>query len=327
MLSRTAENLFWIARYIERAENVARLIDMGYRMARLPHADDPATNDWASVLLSSGAAGGFSEPLAEADQERVAHWLLLDHSNPSSAMSCIAHARDNARGARNAISSEVWEAINDGWMEFRFSDENAIRGGALPRLIDWIKQRAALFRGCVDSTLLHGEGFQFLRMGVHIERADNTSRLLDVKYHVLLPDQEHVGGSVDYYQWISILRAANSVLAYQVCYKDGVKPWNVSDFLILNRQAPRSLYYCCSTVCQRLDRLAELYGDRWPCHDVADALRDKLAASGMGEIFQQGLHEFLTEFIASNSALADSIATSFGFAGALTPSREIGVEE
>ena len=327
MLSRTAENLFWIARYMERAENIARLLDMGYRMGKLAGGDDPSANEWASVILSSGAANGFSRPLEDADQDSVSAWLVLNRENTSSVMSSMEHARENARSVRTALTSEVWEAINESWLELRVFDEHAVKGSALPALIEWTKQRGAQFRGAVDSSLLRDEGFDFLRLGVHVERADNTARLLDVKYHVLLKDEYEVGGSVDYYQWVSILRAANSLLAYQVRYKDGVKPWNISDFLILDRESPRSLLYCYENISQHLENLARANGRRSDCQVSARAMNTQLSESQIGEIFQLGLHEFLSDFITHNNALADEIGIAYGFGMGVTPSLEQTLEE
>ncbi|MEM1102999.1 MAG: alpha-E domain-containing protein [Pseudomonadota bacterium] len=318
MLSRSAENLFWISRYMERAENLARLLDMGYRVARLGDGGEGATNEWESVILSAGAANGFAYPLEAANQETTSEWLMVSGANASSVKSCFGRVRANARAIRTSLTSEVWEAVNDAWMDIRDLDHDALAGSGLPGAIDWIKQRVAQFRGAVDSTLLRDEGYDFVRLGIHHERADSTARLLDVKYHVLLPSEERIGGSVDYYQWVSILRAANSLLSYQRYHKDGVKPWHVAEYLILNRESPRSLTYCYQVMLRHFANLAEDMGQRWPCHDLAEATAARLAGATIDSVFAGGLHEFLSSFIISNNQLADAVGSAYGFTGALS---------
>lgn len=315
MLSRTAENLYWISRYVERAENTARLVDMAYRMAALPIHERPPISEWASILISSGTADGFSLSMEEADQRSVAHYLLLDPLNNSSVYSCLRHARDNARAVRTSLSSEVWEAINDGWNDIRNTESSSISGGALPLLVDWIKQRGALFRGSAQSTILRNDGYDFLRLGTYIERADSTSRLIDVKYHVLLPDDENVGGGIDQYQWISVLRAANSLRAYHYAYKQEIKPWRIAEFLILNADSPRSLAHCFNIIAFHLGHLDNTYQKQHPSSSEAQSVKAMLEATKIDALFQHGLHEFLIDFIQRNHNLSNMMGRDFAFGG------------
>ncbi|MCG8440519.1 MAG: alpha-E domain-containing protein [Caulobacterales bacterium] len=316
MLSRNADHLFWIARYVERAENVARLVDMGYRMAVLPRCDAERASEWASVVISAGCGAGFPHPIGEADQARVAEYLLLDPDNPSSVYACLAQARRNARAVRIALTSQVWEAINDAWIELCDVTPRRIAGGALPSFLDWVKQRGALIRGSIESSFLRSDGYDFLHIGSAIERGDNTARLMDVKYHVLLPQESGtggVGGVVDHYQWISILEAANSLRSYYWVYGDDIKPWNVADFLILNPLCPRSLVWCTDQLTTHLDRLALAYGARHACHDMLERNAELLRRHDIDTLFQSGLHEFLGGFITRNNKLAGVIGEAYGF--------------
>jgi len=317
VLSRTAENLYWISRYIERAENTARLVDMAFRMSAVPTRDPTARSQWASILISSGTADGFALPLEDADQRSAAHYLLLDPLNRSSVYSCLQHARANARTVRSSLSAEVWEAINDGWNEIRNANSGSIGGGSLPLLVDWIKQRGALFRGAAQSSLLRNDGYDFLRLGTYIERSDSTSRLLDVKYHVLLPQDESVGGGLDQYQWISVLRAANSLRAYHHAYREEIKPWRIAEFLILNSDSPRSLSHCYEFIVTHLGNLNREYDRVHPSYKQALETSATLANARIDDLYQNGLHKFLIEFIRGNHDLSGDIGQDFGFGGSI----------
>lgn len=327
MLSRTAENLFWTARYIERAENTARLVDMGHRMAVLPASEEAHATEWSSVVISAGAGAAFPHLFHKADQTNVAHFLLLDPDNSSSVYNCLKAARQNARAVRTSMTSEVWEAINDAWIAIQTTEPVRIMGGALPDFLDWIKSRGALIRGSIDSSLLRTEAYEFIRLGTLIERADNTSRLLDVKYHVLLPEWSGVGGAVDRYQWISILRAASSLRNYHRAYDGDVTPWGVAEFMILNSLSPRSLKFTYEHIVRHLRRLADHYGQSHGCHQQAESTLRSLRMQTTEMIFQGGLHEFLTDFIAKNNLLSSKVAEAYGF-GAVSVSQDArGSEE
>lgn len=199
MLSRTADNLYWIARYMERAETMARLLEVGARMSLLPSAHG-YRNEWDSLLQASGTAGGFAQKYRHAQQRDIESYLFFDLDNPSSVASCIGRARENARIVRTALTAQVWDAINTAYQELRALEKTPRDRLELSRLIDWTMNKAAIIRGSIDTTQLRNDGWDFLNLGYYLERSDNTARLMDVKYYVLLPRVEFVGSGMDNYQ-------------------------------------------------------------------------------------------------------------------------------
>ena len=314
MLSRTADNLFWLSRYVERAENMARLMEMGYRMAMMPAVGDGNRSEWESVLSASGCAGGY-DPDAPLRQEEVSNFLIFNRDNPSSIVNCFEYARANARAMRTAITAEMWEALNNAMMELRRPSMHNLAKNELPEFIDWVKKQGALFRGATDSTILRNDGYDFIRLGTYIERADNTARLLDVKYYVLLPETSMVGDGVDNYQWTTVLRAASSLRAFHWVYRDDYSPHRIAHFLILNPFSPRSLAHCAEQITQHLERLARHYGQRHSVHRQAVEMYSLLTQSDMDEIFSTGLHEFLNDFQGRNRILSHAIADAYHFGG------------
>jgi len=314
MLSRTAENLFWLSRYVERAENMARLMEMGYRMALMPAVVDGNRSEWESVLSASGCAAGY-DPDAPLQQEEVANFLIFNRDNSSSILNCFEYARANARAMRTAITAEMWEALNNALMELRRPSMRNLAKNELPEFIDWVKKQGALFRGATDSTILRNDGYDFIRLGTFIERADNTARLLDVKYYVLLPETSMVGDGVDNYQWTTVLRAASSLRAFHWVYRDDYSPHRIAHFLILNPFSPRSLAHCAEQITQHLERLARHYGQRHSVHRQAVEMYSLLTQSDMDEIFSTGLHEFLNDFQGRNRLLSLAIADAYHFGG------------
>ncbi len=314
MLSRTADNLFWLSRYVERAENMARLMEMGYRMALMPAAGDGNRSEWASVLSASGCAQGY-DPDMPLRQAEVADYLIFNRDNSSSILNCFENARANARAMRTAITAEMWEALNNALMELRRTSMHNLAKTDLPEFIDWVKRQGALFRGATDSTILRNDGYDFIRLGIFIERADNTARLLDVKYYVLLPETSMVGDGVDNYQWTTVLRAASSLRAFHWVYRDDYSPYHIAHFLILNPFSPRSLAHCSEQITSHLEHLARHYGQRNPVHSQAVETYSLLTQTRMDEIFSQGLHEFLSDFLKRNQALSSAIAETYYFGG------------
>ena len=310
MLSRTAENIFWMARYIERAESTARLIQMGQRMTILPgpiHREE-----WRSVLRVTGCdaliEGGRS--VSEADIVRL---LLLDDTNPSSIRSCMMRARGNGRAVRTALTQDMWEALNDDWRRLESYDTARARRD-LPELLDWVKTRASTFRGAAETGQLRNEGHDFLRIGGALERAEMTLRLLDVKYYVLLPETSVVGGGRDHYQWTSVLHALSAARAYHHVYGGGsYTPWRIADLLILNRQFPRSVAFCFGQIGWHLERLADAHGGNKPPHDTVAMVRSELRDRENGEIFEEGLHEFVQTALSVTNRLSREIAQAYHF--------------
>jgi uncharacterized alpha-E superfamily protein len=309
MLSRAADNLFWMGRYMERADATARLIEMGHRMAMLPGSSE--MDEWRSVAAASGSAPDIAEGktlTAGAVVER----LLLDQDNQSSIRSCLTAARASGRAIRTALTQDMWEALNDGWRQLGEMDaETALRN--LPSLLEWTKNRTAAFRGATEGSLLRNDGYYFLRTGAMIERADMTLRLLDVKYYVLLPETDVVGGGRDYHQWTSVLRATSALRAYHHVYKGDYTPWGIADFLVLNAIFPRSIHFCYRSIEHYLDELAQLYGESHPCQAAAREMASKLSGLGIEELFQSGLHEFVSDAIAVTRRLSEEIGRAYHF--------------
>jgi len=292
MLSRTAESLYWLARYIERAEYLARTIEATLRATALPDAYVGKSNEWESALLTAGIEDTFYEFHDEANERTVVDFLSFSLDNPSSIRNCIENARLNSRSVRTALTSEMWDTINSAWI--RFVQETSLR-----------------FDGSAYRTMLRNDAYWFSRLGLHLERADNTARILDVKYHVLLPEEEHVGGPLDYYQWTSILRSVSALTAYHWVYRETLKPWLIADLLILNESLPRSLASCYGNLVRNLDQIGVAYGRQGAAQRHARGVRNRLEHSNMDDLFQRGLHEFIQEFIADNARLGDTISKQY----------------
>jgi uncharacterized alpha-E superfamily protein len=309
MLSRTAENLFWMGRYMERADATARLIEMGHRMAMVPGSNE--MEEWRSVAAASGSAPDIVAD-TKLNAGAVVQRLLLDPDNLSSIRSCLTAARANGRAVRTALTQDMWEALNDGWRQLGQMDaETALRN--LPSLLEWTKNRTAAFRGATEGSLLRNDGYYFLRMGGLIERADMTLRLLDVKYYVLLPETDVVGGGRDYHQWTSVLRATSALRAYHHVYQGDYTPWGIADFLILNATFPRSVAYCYRAIKRFLDDLGELYGEPSPPQGIAGDMVNQLNALEIEELFQNGLHQFIGDAIGTTRQLSAEISRAYHF--------------
>ena len=311
MLSSTARNLYWMGRYIQRAENTARMLEATNRMALLSGSD----REWRSVPAIYGIQEGFARRHAKPGMEDLLHFMLLDAENPSSALNCVRSARNNARDERNNLTTDVWESLNATWLELRgmAAGGNADEGNEFDyrALMDWIKKQAVMVTGAAHSTLLRDDAFNFVILGTYIERADNTARILDVKYHILLPSGERVGGSLDYYQWAEVLSCIGAYRTYRRVYSSKIEPWRLAELMILRHDLPRSLRFCLMQIDENLNQLAELYGARGEANRLAGKLHSRLRYGRIDSIFQDGLHEFLTDFIRRNAALSDEIAQQF----------------
>ena len=251
---------------------------------------------------------GMVFPLRETE---IIDFLALSIANPSSIRNCFEVARTNARAVRTALTTEMWETINSAWLKLRrFGNQPASRE-EFTRFLRWVQEASLRFDGSAYRTMLRNDAYWFSRIGIFIERADNTARILDVKYHLLLPAHEHVGGPLDYYQWSGILRSVSALTAYHWVYRESLKPWLIADLLILNDQMPRSLSSCYENLVQNLDRIASDYGRQGPAQRQARAIRTRLQNSRMDEIFQTGLHEFIGEFIADNNRLGAAITQQY----------------
>jgi uncharacterized alpha-E superfamily protein len=304
MLARTAESMFWLARYIERMDNVARLLEAAQRMAGL----SSQTEEWRSALIAAGCDPGYRKKYDTVTAAKAAHYLACDSENPASIMSSLEMARTNARSMRTALTRDMWEAVNGAWLDSRRLDTSSFLPERLPDAIDWVKTATTRFLGAYSSTMLRNDIYYFTRLGTFIERADNTARILDVKYHMLLPRDQNVGGVLDYYQWTSILQAVSGVRAYYWVYRTEIKPWNIADLLLLKAEMPRSARTCYDQIEDALSILAQTYDGRTgPPHASCAALAQQLRSTTVDAVLKFGLHEFLTEIIDKTGALGEEI--------------------
>ena len=311
MLGRTANGLFWMFRYIERAENTARLIDAGVRMSLT--ASNGSDDEWISVLKSAGVEADYRAKYEHVTGPDAIDFMLRDEANPSSVMSVIAGARGNARMVRTALTREAWESTNECWIDMKGRLSRRVRDADLPGVLDLIKQRTGLIRGAFHGTMLRNEIFNFSRIGTFIERADNTARILDVKYYLLLPAVTYVGSSLDNVQWVSILRSVSAHRSYGWVYEADLNPANIADFLILNGRMPRSLAYCHEKISNNLGYLEMEYGERHAAHDTALEILESLRNRDIRAIIDGGLHQFLEDFISRNGRLGQEIAEAYRF--------------
>lgn len=312
MLGRTAGGLFWMFRYLERAENLARLIDAGARISLTRAARDD--DEWDSILATAGVREAFLGSYGSMADGAPADFLLRDRANGSSVLVSVERARQNARGVRTALTREVWEATNEAYLTIRDALAAPVHERMLPETLALVRQHVAQVRGALHGTMLRNDIFWFCHIGSLLERADNTARLLDVKYYVLLPSPALVGSAADNVQWDIILRAVSSQRAYRWLNTE-VSAYGIAEFLILDRRVPRSLAYCYAGLVDNFSKLAADYGDRVEANDRAEEMLARLAEGSLEEIFAEGLHEFLGDFIAQNATLGAIIERNYRFYG------------
>ncbi len=313
MLSRTADHLYWMARYIERAENTARMLDINYQMSLLPQSSEQAEQGWRGMLSISELTGEFLRRHSGVNPREVMDFMVRDESNPSSIHSCLRAARENARAVRGTLTTEVWETANTTWLEFK----RLIAGGFHKdpsEFFEWVKFRSHLSRGVTLGTMLQDESFHFLRIGTFLERADNTARLLDVKFHAA--HGEFFGAhdpneplEVDFYHWSAILRSVSGFEVYRKVYRNVIRPDKVAELLILRPDMPRSLAACMDEVVGNLKMVAnEQSGETLR---RAGRLRADLSFGRIDEILATGLHAFLTQFLDRVGDLGIGISRDF----------------
>jgi uncharacterized alpha-E superfamily protein len=318
MLSRTADHLFWMARYMERAENTARMLDVNYQTSLLPQSADAAENGWRGLLSISELTQDYSERHGEITPKRVMDYMVSDERNPSSIYSCLMAARENARAVRGTLTTEVWETQNQTWLEF----QRMLRANAFERdpgdAFEWVKFRSHLSRGVTVGTMLQDEAFHFLRIGSFLERADNTARMLDVKFHAVESEFFGTGSAngnggkdqeYDFYHWSAILRSVSGFEVYRKAYRNVIRPERVAELLILRSDMPRSLAACMDEVVSNLQRVAnEQSSDTLR---RAGRLQADLRFGRIDEILATGLHAFLTQFLERVGTLGVGISRDF----------------
>lgn len=308
MLSRTADHLYWMARYIERAENMARVLDVAHSMSLVPDAAATEAELWEAALAMSGNREIFDSEHARFAATEAINFLAMDDDNPSSIFNCLRNARENARAVRVALPTETWENINTLWLEFNQLIKAPLNQDNLHDFCEWVKSRSHLFRGVCFGTMLRDDAFRFVRLGGFIERADNTARLLDVKY-VALHAENQQDLAVDYYEWSAVLRSVSAFQAYQKIFSDTIHPGLVAELLVLREDMPRSLHACYAEILPILDQLA---GRRTlECRRLAGEIHASLKFGRMDQIFEQGLHTFLSDFILRNNRLGQEIFRTF----------------
>jgi len=315
MLSRTADHLFWMARYMERAENTARMLDVNYQTSLLPQSADEAERGWKGLLGISELSGDFAERHGAITARSVIDYMVHDARNGSSIRICLMAARANARAVRGALTTEVWETQNQTWLEFN----RMLQGDVLERdpssLFEWVKFRSHLSRGVTVGTMLQDEALHFLRIGTFLERADNTARLLDVKFQALAggdyfgPAAAKEGQEVDFYHWSAILRSVSGFEIYRKVYRNVIRPEKVAELLILRPDMPRSLAACLNEVMLNLKDVAN--DQSGETLRRAGRLRSDLQYGRIDEILATGLHAYLTEFLNRVNDLGVGISRDF----------------
>ena len=314
MLSRTADHLFWMARYMERAENTARMLDVNYQTSLLPQSADRAELGWAGVLGISELTPWFHQKHAEVDAQNVMHFMVRDPDNLSSILCCLRAARENARAVRGALTTEVWETTNQTWLEFNRKLRDGEFEADPSAFFEWVKFRSHLSRGVTVGTMLQDEALRFIRIGTFLERADNTARLLDVKFHALAGDYfgswgDESAPEVDFYHWSAILRSVSGFEIYRKVYRNVIRPDKVAELLILRPDMPRSLAACMDEVVANLEQVAnEQSGET---RRRAGRLRADLQFGRIDEILSTGLHAYLTQFLDRVNDIGAGISRDF----------------
>ncbi len=318
MLSRTADHLFWMARYTERAENTARMLDVNMQTAMLPQSQETAGQGWRALLGMSELLPAFEAKYESINKKDVIDFMVRDRSNPSSIATCLTEARENARAVRGALTTEVWETQNITWIEMT----NMLKDGVLEQdpsqFFEWVKYRSHLSRGVTIGTMLKDEAFHFVRLGTFLERADNTARILDVKFQDIKkkgksakrdtasPDKE---AQLDFYYWAAILRSVSGFEIYRKVYRDVITPARVAELLMLRADMPRSLVACLEDVCINLQAV---------CNDAsadterfAGKLHAELKFGRIEDILEAGLHVYLTAFLERIFELGNRVSRDF----------------
>ena len=314
MLSRAADHLFWMARYIERAENTARLLDVSMQTTLLPQSSREIDGVWRAMLSISELEPQYRGRHGAVTPEAALNFMVCDLSNPASVCACLRSARDSARAVRGALTTEIWEIVNASWLEMHVLLDEDVPMREPARFFEWVKFRSHLARGAMLGTVLRDEGFLFNRLGTFLERADNTARILDVRYHDpgetdALGADEHPERPPDFYYWAAVLNCVSAFETYRRVYRDVITPLRVAELMILRRDMPRSLAYCLDKVVNNLEPLR-----REPSSEtevLAHALHGDVRVMRIDGVFETGLHTFLTDFLHRVNALGKAISRDF----------------
>ncbi|HEV2611104.1 MAG TPA: alpha-E domain-containing protein [Noviherbaspirillum sp.] len=310
MLSRTADHLYWMARYTERAENTARMLDVNVQTAMMPQSAAAAEKGWRAMLGISELNAAFDDKYGLLTAKDVLDFMVRDPQNPSSITSCLTQARENARAVRGTLTTEVWETQNTTWLDM----QNRLSGKQLERdpsqFFEWVKYRSHLSRGVTIGTMLKDEAFYFIRLGTFLERADNTARILDVKFHSATEDaSENEDNEIDFYYWAAILRSVSAFEIYRKVYRDVISPERVAELLMLRPDMPRSLLACMEEVVANLKNIRnDVSADT---ERFAGRLHAELTFNTIDEILAGGLHDYLTQFLERIYELGNRVSRDF----------------
>ena len=307
MLSRTADHLFWMSRYIERAENLARLLDVTWQMSLVPQSLDAVNQSWAAIIALNSLEEAYAKKYSTVNGENVLKFMVSDPDNFSSIHSCLRMARENAHAVRGTLTTEMWETLNSTWLEAREKTFDQLFSAGIGDYFEWVKMRSSLSRGTTLGTLLQDDAFHFIRLGTLLERADNTARILDVKYHVLRPLDDE--GATDFYEWGALLRSVSAFEVYRKVYRDVITPERVAELLIFNRDMPRSLQFCLSGVVKVLELIANSHSGE--TQRQAGMLHAQLRYGRIEDVLEHGLHEWLSDFMDRIYTIGNGISKDF----------------
>ena len=312
MLSRTAENLYWTARYLERADSIARLLEVAYRISLIPNTQEGYNNEWESILATSGTKEDYLSSFKEIKKDKIEYFLIFDDRNSSSIKNCINKARDNIKMVRTAVTLEVWNAVNSFFYSFDELVKRKYYSKDLPEIIDLVKRNVNLIKGTIINTQLLNDGFDFLILGNYFERADFTARIIDVKYFILLPSTSLIGKQVDNFQWSLMLRSVSSYRAFKWAYGNSEIDYiKIIDFLILNDKCPRSLYFSVEKINFHFNRLKKNYKQSSSISPKIEKLFKKLRKLSVNDILEEGLHDFLISFIEEIAAVYQDLQRKY----------------
>ena len=309
MLSRTADHLFWMARYTERAENTARMLDVRVQYSLMPQSAAAAQQGWRSMLGVSELEQQFDAKYNALSQKEVIDFMVRDPDNPSSIASCLTGARENARAVRGTLTTEVWETENSTWLELQQHLKNRSFETHPGQFLEWVKHRSHLSRGVTLGTMFQDEAFNFIRLGTFLERADNTARILDVKFKFLEPETIDAGAKGEFYYLAALLRSVSAFEVYRKVYRDAITPARVAALLILQAKMPRSLVACMAAVVANLQEVRNDLSE--DTERLAGKMHATLQFALIDDILEEGLHDFLTTFLASIEELGKRISCDF----------------
>jgi uncharacterized alpha-E superfamily protein len=309
MLSRTADHLFWMARYTERAENTARMLDVNIQTSMLPQSAEDAEQGWRAMLGISELQHAFDQKHRSLEASKVLDFMVRDRSNPSSIASCLTEARENARAVRGTLTTEVWEIQNQTWLDMQKRLNSDLLETDPAKFFEWVKYRSHLSRGVTLGTMLRDEAVHFIRLGTFLERADNTARILDVKYHGAKEPQGDEMSQRDFYYWGALLRSVSGFEIYRKVYRDVITPARIAELLMLRGDMPRSLLACMEEV---VSNLREVHNDvSADTERFAGRMHAQLKFGRIDDILKQGLHDTLTAFLADVYELGNRVSRDF----------------